>query len=107
MNYNSQYYVYIMSNSYNTVLYIGFTNDLMRRVMEHHKGAIEGFSKKYHCHKLVYYEEYDMMVDAKKREKQLKEWNRAWKDELINKMNPTRKDLSENWDKEGFICDSY
>lgn len=107
MNYNSQYYVYIMSNAYNTVLYIGFTNDLMRRVMEHHNGAVEGFTKKYNCHKLVYYEVYDLMIDAKNREKQLKEWKRSWKDELIDKMNPERTDLSQNWDVEGFICESY
>lgn len=107
MNYNSQYYIYIMSNNYNSVLYIGFTNDLMRRVMEHKNEAVAGFTRKYNCHKLVYYELYDSVTDAKKREKQLKEWNRPWKDELIDKTNPERKDLSETWDTDGFICDSY
>ncbi|MCD7936420.1 MAG: GIY-YIG nuclease family protein [Tannerellaceae bacterium] len=94
----SQYFVYIMSNFYNTVLYIGFTNDLMRRVAEHKQGATDGFTQKYNCHKLVYAEVYDTPEEAMRREKQLKKWNRAWKEALIDQKNKERIDLSMDWE---------
>ena len=86
--------VYILTNKYNTVLYIGVTADLFTRIPEHksklHKKA---FTAKYNCDKLIYYETFGRIEDAIAREKQLKKWNRAWKDELIKKINPEWKDL--------------
>lgn len=70
------YYIYIMASATGT-LYIGVTNDLQRRVFEHKQDAIEGFTKKYSCHKLVYYEQYSDVEDAISREKQLKKWRRG------------------------------
>lgn len=87
-----KFYVYIMGNKRPT-LYIGVTNDLIRRVYEHKQGIIEGFTKKYKLKKLLYFEVFDFVKDAIAREKQLKHWNRAWKIELIKKTNPTLKDL--------------
>ncbi len=89
------YYVYILSNWNNRVIYIGVTNNLMRRVYEHKNEFVEGFTKKYHVHKLVYYEEYSDVRDAIQREKQLKKWNRMKKDNLIQQLNPEWKDLSK------------
>ena len=89
------YYVYILSNWNNHVLYIGVTNNLMRRLYEHKNDFVEGFTKKYRVHKLVYYEEYSDVKDAIQREKQLKKWNRIKKENLIQQLNPTWKDLSE------------
>ena len=77
-----------------TVIYIGVTNDLMRRLYEHKSELIEGFTSKYHIHKLVYYESYRNAKDAIAREKQLKHWRRSKKNELIEKMNPFWEDLS-------------
>ncbi len=90
-----RYWVYIMSNRTRTVLYIGVTNDLYRRYVEHKTGVIEGFTKKYRCHYLVYYEEYKFIEDAIKREKELKGWNRTKKENLIVSVNPKKKDLAE------------
>ena len=89
------YNVYILSNWNNHVLYIGVTNNLMRRLYEHKNDFVEGFTKKYRVHKLVYYEEYSDVKDAIQREKQLKKWNRIKKENLIQQLNPTWKDLSE------------
>ena len=86
------FYVYIMGNNRPT-LYIGVTNDLIRRVYEHKRGMIEGFTKKYKLKKLLYFEVFSSIDDAIAREKQLKHWNRAWKLELIRKMNPNLRDL--------------
>jgi putative endonuclease len=86
------YYVYIMGNRRPT-LYIGITNDLVRRVYEHKQGFVEGFTKKYGLHNLLYFEQFDSIEDAIIREKQLKHWNREWKLELIKQTNPTLKDL--------------
>ena len=88
------FYVYILSNQYNNVLYIGVTNNLLRRVYEHKTGMIDGFTKKYNVHKLVYYESVHDVKDAIAREKQLKHWVRAKKVALIEQMNPEWKDLS-------------
>ncbi len=81
-------------SSLSGVLYIGITNNLQRRVYEHKNELIEGFSKKYKCKKLVYFEEYKNINQAIEREKQLKKWRREKKEWLIKKMNPQFKDLS-------------
>ncbi len=92
-----KYYVYILSNFTNTTLYIGVTNDLKRRIYEHKSKLIEGFSEKYNVDRLVYFEETTDIQSAIQREKNLKKWNRKWKNELIEKVNPEYKDLSEGW----------
>ena len=88
-------YIYFLANHYNNVLYVGVTNDLMRRISEHKAKINKGFTYKYNCDKLVYYEIYDLMTDAIAREKQLKNWKREWKNKLINDYNPIWRDLSE------------
>ncbi|MCF8262286.1 MAG: GIY-YIG nuclease family protein [Melioribacteraceae bacterium] len=93
---NKTYYVYIITN-YSKTLYIGVTNNLERRIIEHKKGLIEGFSKKYNCKKLVYFEFTESIEDAIRREKQLKNWHRQWKINLIEKMNPNWDDLFKNF----------
>lgn len=86
-----------MTNADNNVLYIGVTNNLERRAWEHKNGEGCVFTKKYKCVKLVYYEDYNNIKTAINREKNLKDWKRAWKEELIYKSNPEYKDLSEEW----------
>jgi len=88
-------YIYFMSNAYHNVLYLGVTNDIVRRTAEHKAKINKGFTYRYNCDKLVYYECYSLMTDAIAREKQLKNWRREWKDKLINDNNPEWKDLSE------------
>jgi len=88
------YYIYIMASKSGT-LYIGVTNNLERRIYEHKNKLIEGFSKKYECTKLIYFEQGNDIAFAIEREKQLKNWKRSKKESLIKKMNPTWKDLSE------------
>ena len=88
------YFTYIMSSSNNSTLYIGVTNDLERRVAEHKSGSGSVFTKKYHCHKLVYFESFSDIEQAIAREKQLKGWKRERKDALIDSMNKERRDLS-------------
>ncbi len=82
------YYVYITTNISNAVLYIGVTNNLPRRVYEHKNGLVEGFSKKYKTNKLVYYETAENVNASIAREKQLKNWHREWKMNLIRSKNP-------------------
>ena len=94
---NKSYYVYILTNKINTVFYIGVTDDLKRRLYEHKKELVEGFTKKYKLKKLVYFEEYQDVKESIKREKQLKNWRRDWKINLIKNKNLSFKDLSENW----------
>ena len=89
-------FVYFITNAYNNVLYIGVTNNLARRVAEHKAKINKGFTYKYNCDKLVYYEVFDSIVDAIAREKQLKNWKREWKNELVVKQNADWKDLSES-----------
>ena len=87
------YFVYILTNANDTVLYTGMTNSLMRRVWEHKAKLIDGFTKKYDIDKLVYFEAFSSPSDAIKREKQIKSGSRNKKIELINKFNPKWKDL--------------
>ena len=97
MPYEKYYYVYILSNKANTVVYIGVTSDLMRRLWEHRNDVVEGFTKRYHVHKLVYYESTTDVQAAIEREKQLKKWRRTKKNELIESVNPTWQDLAAEW----------
>ena len=90
----NQYYVYIMSNKNNTTLYTGVTNEIERRVSEHKSGLIPGFTKKYNCNKLVYYEVFSDINQAIDREKQIKGGSRKKKLLLIERLNPEWKDLS-------------
>ena len=87
------YFVYIMYNNPRGSLYVGVTNDLIRRVYQHKEGIMEGFTKKYNLKKLVYYEVYEEILYAIQREKSLKLWSRSWKIELIESTNPEWKDL--------------
>jgi len=87
------YWVYIMTNKVNTVLYTGVTNDLRRRVWAHQKGQGSGFTAKYKIRKLVFYERFDKAVDATAAEKRIKAGSRRKKEELINSINPQWKDL--------------
>ena len=96
MKEDKQYYVYILTNKSNNVLYIGVTNNLERRMFEHKNKLIEGFSKKYNLTKLIYFEMSENAESAIRREKQLKNWHREWKINLINQFNPEWKNLSEN-----------
>ncbi len=88
-------YVYILASHKNGTLYVGTTSNLPKRVWEHKHHVVDGFSKRYQTTLLVYYEVFDMMPDAIAREKQLKKWNRAWKIEMIEKVNPNWDDLYE------------
>jgi putative endonuclease len=90
-----QYCVYILTNRSNKVLYIGVINDLIRRVFEHKNKLVDGFTKKYNLSKLVYYEITKDVESAIGREKQLKNWHRDWKINLITQFNPEWKDLGE------------
>ena len=88
------YYVYIMASQRNGTLYIGMTNDLIRRVYEHKQGVVDGFTKTYRVDRLVYYEQTDDVRSAIQRERNLKHWNRDWKIALIEEHNPDWHDLS-------------
>ncbi len=88
-------YVYIMSNVHRTVLYIGVTSDLESRVYEHESGLNKGFTKKYNCVDLIYYEIFDDIESAIAREKAMKKWNREWKERQIKTLNPELKRLNE------------
>jgi putative endonuclease len=91
-----KYFVYIMTNKNNTVLYAGVTNNLVRRVYEHKEKLTKGFTSKYNINKLVYFEETNSIEDAIKREKQIKAGSRQKKIDLINSMNPDWKDFYED-----------
>ncbi|MFH1941860.1 MAG: GIY-YIG nuclease family protein [bacterium] len=90
------YYVYILASKRNGTLYIGVTSDLIRRVCEHKNDLIEGFTKKYQIHQLVYYEQTNDVCESITREKQMKKWKRSWKIELIEEHNPEWKDLYDD-----------
>jgi putative endonuclease len=85
---NQKHYVYMMSNKHRNVLYVGVTNNLKRRVYEHENGLDKGFSKKYNCHYLLFFEEFQSINLAIKREKEIKGWRRDKKDALIKSINP-------------------
>ena len=87
--------VYILASKRNGTLYIGVTSNLLKRAWEHKNDLLEGFTKRYEVHRLVYYELHGDMETAIRREKQMKKWNRAWKLELIEKQNPDWRDLWE------------
>ncbi len=88
-----RYFVYVLASRKNGPLYIGVTNNLIRRVHEHKEKLMEGFTQKYNVHKLVYYELCDDIHTMISREKQLKKWNRQWKINLIERNNPDWRDL--------------
>jgi putative endonuclease len=92
-------YVYILSNKSKT-LYIGVTNDLQRRIYEHKHNLIDGFTKKYNLTSLIHFETFNNMRDAIKREKQLKNWHREWKINLIESINSDWKDFSEDFNSD-------
>jgi len=90
-------HVYFMTNKNNTVIYIGVTSNLLKRVYQHKTKAYKGFTYKYNCDKLIYFEEFNDINHAISREKQLKAGNRKKKEDLINSLNPEWKDLSDGW----------
>ena len=92
-----RYFVYILTNQSNRVLYIGVTNDLSRRIFEHKNKLVDGFTKRYNLNKLVYVEETADISNALEREKQLKNWHREWKINLIKQANPEWRDFSEEF----------
>jgi putative endonuclease len=92
-----EYFVYMLSNKYHNVLYIGFTNNIRRRVHEHKRKLVDGFTSKYNCNILVWYELFTDVNLAIAREKQLKTWQRAWKNNLIEEHNPAWHDLAADW----------
>ncbi len=89
-------YTYILTNKNHTVLYIWVTSDLVKRIYEHKSHLVVGFTKKYNVDKIVYYEEFSDILDAIQREKQMKKWNRVWKVQLIERLNPTWQDLYDD-----------
>jgi len=89
----NSYYVYILASRKSGTLYIGVTNDLVRRAYDHKSNVIQGFTEKYGVHDLVYYESYTDVRDALTREKRLKKWKRQWKIDLIESVNPDWRDL--------------
>ena len=94
---NKQYYVYLMTNKNNTVIYTGVTSDLKKRVYEYKQKLVKGFTKRYNIEKLVYYEVLDNAYNAISREKQIKAGSRQKKINLVNAMNRAWKDLSEEF----------
>ena len=92
-----QYYVYMLTNCNNKVLYTGVTNNLERRIYEHKNDTVEGFTKRYNVHKLVWFDCTNDVYSAIEKEKQIKGWTRAKKNALIKEMNPTWRDLSDDW----------
>jgi putative endonuclease len=86
-------YVYIMANKRNGTIYIGVTSDLVERVWQHREAVVPGFTKRYGCKMLVWFEAFDDLQDTRRRELQMKEWKRRWKLEAIEAMNPTWRDL--------------
>ena len=92
------FYMYFMRTKKNTAFYTGMTNDLERRVKEHKGKLNSGFTQRYNCNKLVYFEKYYSALEAINREKQIKSGSRKKKDELLNSINPEWNDLSEDWD---------
>lgn len=92
-----RYFVYILTNRRYGVLYVGMTNDLMRRMAEHRSKAVPGFTSSYGLVHLVYFEEYSSILEARDRERALKRWRRAWKLKLVDGFNPDWTDLAEDF----------
>ena len=92
---DAPFFVYILASRKNGTLYVGVTNDLARRVSEHKAKIVPGFTRQYGVDRLVYFETFDSILDARTREHALKRWRRAWKIALIEKLNPEWRDLSE------------
>jgi len=88
-----QFWVYILASRPGGTLYVGVTNNLIRRIYEHRQGLVEGFTRRYGVKMLVYYEQHDTAVAAIQREKNIKHWSREWKIDLIQSMNPEWRDL--------------
>ena len=102
---SQQYYIYMMTNKNNTVIYTGITNNLKRRIYEHKEKLVEGFTRKYNITKLLYYEIFRSVEEAILREKQIKAGSRAKKIVFIDSMNPDWKDLYEDlWERDCFGC---
>jgi len=97
MNNNSKFYVYILANKNNRVLYVGVTNNLQRRLYKHKNKLIEGFTEKYNVNKLIYFEETESIKSAILREKEIKKWRREKKENLINTVNSKWEDPSDEW----------
>ena len=92
-----RYYVYLLTNWNNRVMYVGVTNNIARRIYEHKHKLVQGFTAKYNVNKLVYFEETGDVVTALAREKEIKKWRREKKDNLVISMNPEWADLSTEW----------
>ena len=92
------YFIYIISNKHHTVFYTGFTNDLGRRIEEHKQKVVKGFTYKYNCDKLLYFEEFTDKEEALLREKQIKKYKRDWKKNIIESIKPKWRDLAEDFD---------
>jgi putative endonuclease len=89
------FFVYIVASRRNGTLYIGMTDDLVKRIWQHRNGVVPGFTKKYQVKMLIWYETHETRESALTRERQMKRWNRAWKLQIIEQMNPSWRDL---WD---------
>ena len=89
----SDYWVYLLTNKPRSTLYVGVTNDLVRRVFEHREGLVKGFTARYGLKMLVYFERYDLPSAAIQREKNIKHWSRLWKLQLVESLNPQWRDL--------------
>ena len=92
---DDRFFVYILASRRNGTLYVGVTNDLSRRMMQHRAKAVPGFTRRYGVDKLMYFEEYDSILEARAREYSVKRWRRAWKIALIEKLNPQWRDLAD------------
>jgi putative endonuclease len=103
---HKQYFIYMVTNFRQTALYTGITNSLQRRIWQHKHGTFAGFTKRYKCDRLVYFEEYTEVDQAIAREKQLKGWTRAKKNELIASVNPEWNDLAADWYRDNLTLHS-
>ena len=97
MKEGGNYFVYVMANWDDSVIYVGVTGNLIRRVHQHKNGVSKGFTQKYNVHKLVYFEETASVISAIGREKEIKGWRRDKKNQLVFSLNPEWRDLSEDW----------
>ncbi len=97
MSSERKYYIYLLTNWNNKVMYVGITNNLERRIYEHKNKLVKGFTEKYNVNKLIYFEEARDAIVAIAREKEVKKWRREKKNLLVNRVNPTWRDLSEDF----------